>query len=276
MFAVVAVYNDREVLQHYLVESLTRQTVPYEFIPVDNPEGDYSSCARALNEGAARIESDSRYVLFIHQDIRLQGDDWLETTEKMLDTLPDLGVAGVAGAVKSSWWSRQVISNVFHGHPPEQAGNRRCETPVPVETVDACSFIIPRQVIARFSFDEAVCDGFHLHDVDYCLTVRQAGLNVYCIPSSVYHFSKGMAHTSPWGILRHLGEFPGDYYRSLKKVLKKHRARHSTIFTPCGTWSTRYPLAVQRILHSVIMSLIIVRKTGFRSQRHHDTKTGFK
>lgn len=260
MFAVISVYNNRKVFQQYLLESLNRQTVPYEFIPVDNTTDKYRSCAEALNDGVARIESDSPYVLFAHQDIRLEGEDWLENTEKKLDALPDLGVAGVAGATKDTRGNLIVVSSVFHGTPSERAGDRRCEKLEPVETVDGCCFIVPREVLSRIPFDETTCDGFHCYEIDYCLCSRQVGLNVYCLPSPVYHLSKGIEQMSPLRILLSLGEFPGDYYRTLKKLLKKHKAGHTTVRTPCGAWSTRYPLLGQRILHAVILASALLRK----------------
>jgi len=46
--------------------------------------------AKALNYGATQIKSGSKYAMFVHQDVKLLSDSWLEEAERMLDSIPDL------------------------------------------------------------------------------------------------------------------------------------------------------------------------------------------
>lgn len=54
-------------------------------------------------------------------------------------------------------------------------------------------------------FDEAVCDGWHLYAVDYCLSVAELGFGIYAIPKSVHHLSKGFAEKGALETIRDLG-----------------------------------------------------------------------
>jgi len=41
---------------------------------------------------------------------------------------------------------------------------------------------------------------------------------------------------------------PG-YYKTLKKVLKKHRKKSNVVYTTCGTWYTSIPISLQKIVY---------------------------
>jgi len=54
MIAIVCVYNDERVLADFLLDSLSRQTAPYELITIDNTKNEFSSAAQALNYGGRK------------------------------------------------------------------------------------------------------------------------------------------------------------------------------------------------------------------------------
>jgi len=95
MIAIVCVYNDERVLADFLLDSLSRQTVHYELITIDNTENQFTSAAQALNFGGRKAHG--KYIMFVHQDIRLCSIEWMRDAERMLESLPNLGVAGIAG-----------------------------------------------------------------------------------------------------------------------------------------------------------------------------------
>ena len=95
MISVICVYNDDWILQNYLLKSLSEQKAGFELITIDNGENRFASAAEALNYGGRKATGD--YLLFVHQDVDLCSDSWLDSTENVLDTIPNLGVAGVAG-----------------------------------------------------------------------------------------------------------------------------------------------------------------------------------
>ena len=227
MISIVCVYNNKEVLNDFLIKSLKNQSVNYELILMDNTTGNFSSAASALNKGGKKAKG--KYVMFVHQDIDLESSEWLEDTEKTLDSLENLGIAGVAGIAK---WDEDVTSNITHDIPPKRVSERVINSPVEVQTLDECLFIIPRSVFEILKFDEAVCDDWHLYSVDYSLSIKKRGYNVYVIPSNLYHRSPGDSLSDKYEI-------------SLKKLLKKHRNNYNAIFTTMGEWVTIYPLNVQ-------------------------------
>lgn len=243
MISVVCVYNNRKILTDYLLKGLKNQTVKYELILIENTEGQNKSAAEALNYGGKKTTGD--YIMFIHQDVDLTSNSWLEDVEKMLDSIQNLGIAGVAGRKDE----RGVITVIKHGNPPRLAGQIQINNPTKVQTLDECVVIIPKSVFKLLQFDEVVCDDWHLYTVDYSLCVGRIGLDVYVIPMFVYHKSPGYS-------------FSGKYYLVLEKVIKKHKKNYRRIYTTMGDWSTLYPLIIQkqRIWRSVKMGAKILFK----------------
>jgi hypothetical protein len=227
MISVVCVYNNREILEKFLLKSLNDQSTEYEVILMDNTEGKFKSAAEALNEGGKKAEG--KYIMFVHQDIDLKSCEWLERTENMLNSLDELGVAGVAGRIK---YKNGMVTNIEDGIPPHRISSSPIKSPEKVQTLDECLFIVPKYVFDIFKFDEKTCNDWHLYAVDYCLTIKKNGLNVYVIPSFVYHRSPGYSYSETFDL-------------TLKKVLKKHR-NELVIYTTMKDWVTFYPVNIQK------------------------------
>jgi GT2 family glycosyltransferase len=247
MISIVCIYNNKKILADFLQKSLNAQTVKHELITLENTTSAFRSAAQALNYGALRVESDSTYIMFAHQDIDFCSPAFLEETEKMLDAIQDLGIAGVAGINSES---KKVVSNILHGVPPVEAG-QKIETFTSVMTVDECCAIVPRQIFKKYQFDEAVCDGWHLYTVEYCLRMKEKGFGVYVLPSALYHASRGDQMDVP------------AYFKTLKKVLHRHARSYKKIHTTCGRWNTRIPVLFQKglfyircLLYAAITKLV--------------------
>jgi glycosyltransferase involved in cell wall biosynthesis len=221
MISVVCVSKDSKILDEYLLRSLKNQSSPYEFIGIDNTDGKYESAASALNDGAKRVTGD--YIMFAHNDVSFLSSDWLEQVEILLRSIPDLGVAGVAGAVGKLRYHK-VISNIAHGEPPRPTGEIVITYPTSVQTVDECLFIVPRKVYEKNHFDETICTGWHLFATDLCLTCGEQGLVNYVLPVIMYHRSDGRS-MSP------------DFYDTISRLCLKHRGRYRRIVTTCTTWN---------------------------------------
>lgn len=238
MISIVCVYNNKKILDNYLLKSLKNQTIKYELILIDNSKNKFESAVKALNYGWKKTRG--KYLMFVHQDVNLKSCDWLETVEKTLDSLENLGIAGVAGMSETE---NGIISNIEHGNPPKPAGKIHITHPVHVQTLDECLFIIPRFVFKEYKLDMSL-EGWHLYAVEYCLKVKKNGLNVYVIPNSVYHSSY------EYGL-----SLPKNYYKILKTILKKYQKDYNKIYTTCGIWNTTYPLFIQKINLSIRMWL---------------------
>ena len=241
MISIICVYNNGKILNDYLLKSLKNQTVKFELIALDNTEGKYKSAAEALNHGENKAKG--KYILFVHQDVDLSSNSWLEEVEKVLDKLPNLGIAGVAGSSENR---KGVITNVKHDTSPRLAGEIYIQKPTKVQTLDECLVIIPKSVFDTLRFDEEVCDNWHLYAVDYCLSARKLGFDVYVLPMFIYHKSPYISK-SLFQIILSMGSLPKGYYQTLNKVLKKHKNYVRQVYTTCGNWSTSYPLILQKI-----------------------------
>jgi glycosyltransferase involved in cell wall biosynthesis len=251
MISVVCVYNNEKIFNGWTLASLKNQTVEYELIKIDNTKNQFKSAAQALNYGGKQAKG--KYIIFMHQDIDLSSDSWLKDTEKILDSLPDLGIAGIIGsATKGDNVQERTLNVIRHADNQRLIGNPIRE-PERVQTLDELLLIIPKHIFEKYQFDEMACDDWHLYGVDYCLTAGCLGFGVYVIPMFVRHMSEG-AGLKPLFSLRvilNFGPMLKEYYRSLDKVLKKHKNHYKWIYTTCGhgKWSTSQPLIFQRIAH---------------------------
>lgn len=227
MISIICVYNNEDVLNKFLLKSLKDQTKDYELILLDNQENNFKSAAEALNYGGKKAHAE--YFMFVHQDIDLCSNNALENMEKILDTIPDLGIAGVAGKNNR----KGVFTNIKHGTIPKFAGKFQIKKHKKVQTLDECLVIIPKKVFRILQFDEYICNNWHLYSVDYSLSVKKLGLFSYVIPINLYHRSAAFSLND-------------EYYKTLDRLLKKHKKHYKFIYTPMGNWNTFMSLKFQR------------------------------
>ena len=227
MISIVCTYNNKAILNSYLLKGLEKQDSNYELILIESSKTDFKSAAAALNYGGNKAKGD--YILFAHQDIVMESPTWLVDVEKLLDNISNLGIAGIAG--KSGEYS-EVVTNVKHGNDPHSAG-KYINKPLKVQTLDECLLIVPKNVFENLKFDEITCDGWHLYGVDYCLMINQMGLDVYVLPLPIIHKSSG-------------DPFAEEYYRILGKLFKKYRSSYKIIYTTVSDWHTSYPVGLEK------------------------------
>jgi hypothetical protein len=220
MISIICVYNNRALLERYLLKSLRNQSAKYQLILFDNSQGEFKSSAEIMNVASEKAVGE--YLMFVHQDISFRSDSFLEDTEKTVDKIPKLGVVGAAG--KSSEFPN-TVTNIFHGDPPTSAGIQ-IKTPIRVLTLDSCLAIIPKTMYKLVQFDEKVVRGWYFFIVDYCLSVIDLGFSVYVIPMNLYHKSTGP---------KYLGL---SYFIGLWRLLLKHR-NYRVIYTTVGNWTLK-------------------------------------
>lgn len=252
MISVICVYNNEQSLNDYLMSSLKKQTAKHELILVDNTKRRFKSAAQALNHGGKLAKG--KYIMFVHQDVDLCSNSWLEEAEKVLDSIASLGAAGVAGMSEcgrsNTERGRNIIEH-FEDHRRWEWGNV-IDKPERVQTLDECLVIVPKSVFDVIVFDEMTCDDWHLYVVDYCLSCIEKGMGVYAIPMFIYHRSGGgFFKRNKFKALLSLGSLPGAYYRTLEKLRRKHRGHFKKIYTTCGCWNLSYPAILLRVIHFV-------------------------
>ncbi|MFA6490150.1 MAG: glycosyltransferase [Candidatus Micrarchaeia archaeon] len=228
MLSVVCVYNSAEIFADCLFRSLDSQTAAHELIAVDNTKRRFKSAAEALNYGGRKAKG--RYIVFAHQDMVLESKTWLKDFERMLDGLPRLGIAGVAGNSKDTLCA---VSNMVHDYPPCFAGHIQISGPKKVQTLDECLVAIPRRVFKKLEFDGHACDDWHMYAVDYALSAKKIGLDAYVLPAPCYHASCGASMSDK-------------YYSTLQHLADKHRET-GWIYTTVGIWDTHTPVSLQKI-----------------------------
>jgi ubiquinone/menaquinone biosynthesis C-methylase UbiE len=218
MISIVTVYNNEKLLNEILIPSLKRQTINYEFLPLDNTNGNFKSAAEALNFGGKQAKG--KYILFVHQDIELDSDSWLEKAEKLLGGIPDLGIAGVVGMSENgaqlSDKGRGCISSYGQIWPWSHA----VSIPEAVQTLDECLIIISKAVFQELQFDDKNFDGWHLYGADFGLCAKEKGLSTYVLPLFIYH--------------RTLNLNRKDLLKYQKRIYNKHKNNCNKIYTTMG------------------------------------------
>ncbi|MGH9842664.1 MAG: glycosyltransferase [Blastocatellia bacterium] len=219
MLSVICVFNDKDVLEKTALKGLANQTSRHEIIAIDNRDSSFSSAASALNHGARQAKGS--WLLFIHQDVLLLSDDWLESAEKMLDRERPGGWAGVAGCdaegrIRGFMLDRaSLLGNPF-------------DCLLEVQTLDECLLIHRNDRPNGQYFDESV-PGWHAYGVEACCAAIQEGKKNYVLPLPVWHDSKSTN-------LEGLAE-------AHQYVWRKHGARLGKIYTTCGSLPDLYEKA---------------------------------
>ena len=230
MISVVCVYNNKKILDNFLIKSLKKQSVNHELILIDNRKNKFKSAAEALNYGGNQAKGN--YIMFVHQDVDLSSKVWLEKAGKCLNSIPDLGIAGVAGKINKG----NVLTKISHGITPKSAGNHQIYQPIKVQTLDECLIIIPKSVFDRLKFDDKTCNDWHLYAADYCLSIRNLDLNAYIIPLFLYHLSEGYSLSD-------------EYYSTIEKLIHKHGKNNKWICTSMGDWDTFSTFTAPKLLY---------------------------
>lgn len=236
MISVVCVYNSQRMLDRILGKGLKTQNVEYELIALDNREDRFKSAAEALNYGGERASGE--YIMFAHQDMWLGCDTWLQDAERLLKTIPNLGVAGVAGASAngSNWDERCRHSLSILDDTWTIAG---VETIEEVQTLDECLLLVPRAVFSALKFDAEVFDGWDCYAADYCLAVKTLGRSAYVIQAGDCSHCTSRGGLRPW-------EFRG-LLKYQKALHRKYRHKYTRIHCWMGTVS-RVALGVRELL----------------------------
>ena len=222
LISVISVYNDSKVLEEQLGKSLKNQNCRYEWIPVANDTNRFSSAASALNEGASKAKGE--VLIFLHQDIFFKTENELKLFGERILSHDTGTIVGAAGAVEKEKQNIGVYtSGVLYDSNCLSVDWKEKE----VSCVDEFCFGMKRSTFEQHSFDEKLCDNWHLYAVEACLYWRKHGGRVMVVPVQVHHFSKGTISLNYMQGLKRLA----DYYRS----------------DFCYIWTTCYKVSTSKI-----------------------------
>jgi len=132
-----------------------------------------------------------------------------------LNSLPKLGVAGIAGISKKG----KTHEERKRGYISDCGENwgKPIKKPEDVQILDECVLIVSKSVFTQLKFDEKIFDGWHCYGADYCLSVKQKGFKNYVLPLFIYH--------------RSLRSNVNRLVKYQKRLYKKHKQNYKKIYT---------------------------------------------
>lgn len=223
--SLITVYNNRILLDEMLVSVDKQINVEIDYVMIDNQSGAFSSASAAYNFGVSKAKGD--VFVFLHQDIEFLSNTAVEQIYDFASQNRNVlfGVAGVKQRKRLSDNSI-ILTSFYNGE--KKLKNNTVKTATVCFTLDECLFACYRDVMKEVTFDEKVCDGWHLYGADLCL---QASLNpnlmVMVVPMNyVWHKSNGNADKS--------------YRRTQNKLAKKYKGKYKIINTTNGYQYTSF------------------------------------
>ena len=181
-FTIVTVWNKPEMFAEFQQTLAQQQKVDYVLLAVDNSQNRYSGAREAFLAQLDRINT--KYVIFMHQDIRFQDELALHDFLREATALENFGVVGVAGCPEGETW--ELCTDIVHGRQALPAG-KALRGPMPVQTVDECLFLLRTDVLREHPFSSRT--GWHMYAVEQCLDLQRAGYCNYVASARIWHLS---------------------------------------------------------------------------------------
>ncbi len=151
---------------------------------------------------------DDDIIVFCHADIKIHDPHFIEKIELVFSERQDIGLLGVIGTTSyngSGWWICDPTlhrGSIIQGKP----GTDGKETFLlekkigffdDMVVVDGCFFCVRGKVAKAIKFNEEAFKGsYHFYDVDYCISVLEAGWKIAVADISVEHASPGPLNES--------------------------------------------------------------------------------
>ncbi|MBI2107152.1 glycosyltransferase [Candidatus Woesearchaeota archaeon] len=168
----------------------------FELVAIDNRKNQYGICS-AYNSGIKKAKSD--ILCFVHEDVRFLTKNWGEILLKKLQD-KKVGVIGVAGTTllpeDGIWYNSQrpfVQGQVVHSFNGKEQVERYGTLGKDSEVVvlDGLFLSCRKETAEKFRFNEALFQGFHFYDIDFCVRVSQNFNNLVTYDILLKHFSGG-------------------------------------------------------------------------------------
>jgi hypothetical protein len=200
---ISVVFSTRKIDENFIEH--VKKTCMYkgvEVLPYEN-NGEYS-LTEIYNKGLNDASSD--IVIFCHDDILFETNNWGEKVLKAFEKNPEYGILGVAGTnhmISGMWWE---IRNAMHGTVKHTDGTKVWANKYSANygnqlkemiAVDGL-FIALNKGKIKHSFDETF-NGFHFYDISFCLKNHLDGVKIGLISNIlILHKSVGQVNEQ-WG-----------------------------------------------------------------------------
>lgn len=200
MISIICAYNNKNILEKFLISSLKKQNYKdYELILINSEEKGFKSASQALNYGVQVAKGE--LIVLSHQDIELVGNDVLEKIV-LYSKKYDFGIAGVAGV---EYGNKIVYSSITHGDKKKDVGVKINEIKS-VFSLDECFLVIKKEDFKGFH----EYNSWHFYAVEYSIRCKLNNDNVLIFPLNIYHLSEGKSLND-------------NYWITLKKVAKEYK-----------------------------------------------------
>lgn len=242
MITIICCYNNKEILNDFLLASLEEQTAEYQLILIDTLKENTISAAQGYNRAIERLSNKTEHLLFLHQDIYLKDPCFLEKTKEYLTNHPN-DIIGLTGIKEAGI----VLSNLKHKDDESFCVRTQLKDITEVKSLDECCFAINHSLLRKTGFDEYVCNHWHLYAVELCYNARKLHKSrSYVVPLDAYH---NYSYTIGLTTNRH-------FLRSLWRITRKYSSYTQTIYSPCYVISTNFAPALMRIIRTSIKNIL--------------------
>jgi hypothetical protein len=228
--------------------------VPFELIAFNNSDAGLGIC-EVYNKGIKKAKYPM--LCFMHEDVIMHTKGWGRNVLDAFKRNSKLGLLGVAGSyykpLSPSGWLGQgidtecanLIQNYkFTNELPNFNYKNPNNTPVAqVACVDGLWFCTPKELAARFKFDEETFKGFHSYDVDFSLTVGA-------------HYQVGVTYDV---LLTHLSE--GNFDKTwLAETMKLHKKWDAQLPIDRGCLEKKQSLQIEKVTYKRFLDQLVTYK----------------
>jgi galactoside O-acetyltransferase len=179
---VIVSITDQNYYEKHLGKSLENIGVPYTLIKTC-PNIPYTKSYNSIIK--YKNLKDSKYLLFVHQDVEFLEDNWGKKLLDICDNLPNLGYAGTECVTESG----EIIGYGYAFSNRKKWGHRKEGIPT-VQTCDGGIALIPTKLFLERQFDETFL-WYPVHEDYACWVQYVKGLKVYCLPIETWHIGGG-------------------------------------------------------------------------------------
>jgi hypothetical protein len=212
MIHYVVAFKNEALFKKYLMPCLSSlKAVSYVVQDTDPLKAE--SIFKKYNSGIDSVLKNTDFketdvVAFIHEDVRILDDSFIEKVETAFRFKGDIGVAGVVGTNKligtGAWW--HSTPDTFRGHVVQEydGGVTKHLIKGPVGYFDdlvmvdgLCLFVRGKLLLDGLRFDGNAYDEFDFYDADLCFSVLKMGYKIACLDILLHHKSMGNTGNKP-------------------------------------------------------------------------------
>ena len=249
---IIAVCNQLAYTKLAVRSILENTTVPFEFIVVDNNSREnvkeffhalkakadvtYVRNERnlgpivAINQGISKSRHD--YLCAIHNDVIISEHGWLDKILSVLETDPNIGIAGLAGRKEIYRNGSMNEASLKHNLQNEDLNEPMREEVSDVAVVDGMCIVFRKALLRKIKGFDEIYGYMHCYDLDISLQAIEAGFRNVVVKTEAMHIGNG-------GITRKT--------RDYKKLVKDDSGllkKNCKIFS--RKWTHLLPLNVDR------------------------------